>query len=183
MRAIKKIKSFLVFSLVLSKVFVSLYCQYDTTQKSFIMSKSSFYGILFLVILLVVGFISASNAQTINPATKTLIKTFAADTVDVTALQANGNSVVVDTLADDNLSSIRIVQSIEFVNSKNKNVHNRLVNIGYFDIVPRGTKQKVSLSDHSNQIVTVGNTNIEVRRKYTVVVPIGKTVINEKPTK
>lgn len=146
------------------------------------MSKSSFYGILFLVILFVFGFVSASNAQSNDVDTKVLIRSFNADTLDISALGVNGNTIVVDTLSSANVSSIRIVQSIEFVNNTNKNIQNKLVSVGYFDIVPRGTKQKVSLSDHSDQIVTVGDTDIQVRRKYTVVVPVGKTVINEKPT-
>jgi hypothetical protein len=97
------------------------------------MSKSSFYGIFFLVILFVFGFISASNAQTTNPATKVLVKTFAADTVDVTALKSNGNTVDVEVAFDDNVNNIQIVQIIEVVNSNKQNVLDRLTVAGYFD--------------------------------------------------
>lgn len=136
-----------------------------------------------LVMFSLVFMPNESQAQIPSPQKVELIKTFGQDTVDVSNLNVNGNTVDVNVSFSDNVTNIQIIEEVEFLNCQNKNVQSRLVKAGYFDIVPRGTKHSVSLSDRSEQVVSINNNNLEIKRKYKVICPQDKVVINKKPNK
>ena len=110
-----------------------------------------------------------------------LVKTIQGDTVDVSGLNVNGNEVEVVICTDDNQANTKIIETIEFLNCSNKNIQNRLVKVGYFDIKQSGNKQNVSLSDNSEHIIIINDNNLDIRRTYKVIVPVNKAVINKKP--
>lgn len=139
------------------------------------MSKSSFYGIFFLVICLLVALVQSATAQTET----VLIKSVKADTVDVTALEAAGNTVAIDTVDVNSSTTVRVVQSIEILNCKNKKILEKLTKVGFFNVEQQGSKQFVSLSDHSNKIISVGDNQLEIRRKYQITVPRGTVILSE----
>lgn len=102
------------------------------------------------------------------------------DTVDVTKLAANYNQVEVDTIAQEGQSSVRIIESVEFENLKNKELAKQLALSGYFDMVPVKNGNTVCVSDHSEKSIRVGNEQIIIRRKYRVIAPVGKHIVLKK---
>jgi hypothetical protein len=124
------------------------------------------------IILLFVCMANASYAQTFQ-------RTIDADTIDVSALSIGTNDVTVDTLTD--APYIRIIETVDFVNCSNETVKNRLQAVGYFDLQTVKTGRSVSVSDHSEKSIEVAGQQLEIRRKYQVLVPVGKAVVNQKP--